>query len=228
MKVVLPDVDAVIFDMDGLVLDTETTYFIAWQQAAAQMGYVLPDAFCESLSGLHFQQVSDMILAYCGHAFSLDHFNQMSGKIWRDYVSHHGIPVKNGFFNLLDVITQFNLPFCLATNSLRANALECLDLAGLNAIFTTLVTREMCVNPKPAPDLFIKASELLTVPIGRCLILEDSFSGVMAAVQAGGITGYVPSQVAPDKRAEFLADFKATDLEDVSRMLAYKVTTRPL
>jgi len=224
VKAVFPDVEAVIFDMDGLVLDTETTYFIAWQHAAMRMGYVLPDEFCRSLSGLHFKQVSEMILAYCGQDFSLDHFNQISGEIWRDQVRDQGIPVKKGFFSLLDVITQLNLPFCLATNSLLANALECLDLAKLTHLFTTIISREMSVNPKPAPDLFIKASELLAVPIGRCLVLEDSLSGVMAAVKAGGIAVYVPSQTPLDKRAEFLADFNAIDLDRVARMLADKFT----
>ena len=59
----LSDFSAVIFDMDGLVLDTETTYFVAWQQAAKAMGYVLSESFCLSLSGLHYKDIEPKLMA---------------------------------------------------------------------------------------------------------------------------------------------------------------------
>ena len=75
----LSDISAVIFDMDGLVLDTETTYFVAWQQAANAMGYVLSDSFCLSLSGLHYKDIEPKLMAWCGADFNLQAFNQLSG-----------------------------------------------------------------------------------------------------------------------------------------------------
>ena len=73
--------------MDGLVLDTEATYLIAWQQAAKEMGYGLSEAFCRSLSGLHYQDVELKLTAYCGAELNMPIFNRLSGVFWREYVN---------------------------------------------------------------------------------------------------------------------------------------------
>lgn len=220
----LPGIEAVIFDMDGLVLDTEATYFSAWQRAAVQMGYMLSDDFCASLTGVHFQRVCEIIAQYCGKAFELDRFILLSGELWRDHVSQQGIPVKTGFFSLLKVIETYHLPYCLATNSMQVNALECLEMAGLDAVFKKIITRDQVVNAKPAPDIFFRAAEYLSVAVGRCLILEDSLAGIKAAAQAGGISIYIPSQSLKDARAEFLANFTVPDLGVVAQMMVDKFT----
>ncbi len=187
---------AVIFDMDGLVLNTEASYFIAWQQAAAQMGYTLSDTFCESLSGL--AGTGDKLLAECGADFDLPYFKQIAGTIWRDHVTQHGIEVKRGFNELLAFIIQQQLPYCLATNSRRENALECLALAGLSDVFTNITSRDDVTEYKPAPDIFLTAAKTLQVPVQQCLVLEDSHAGIVAATKAGAYAVFVPSSTTID------------------------------
>lgn len=211
----LADFSAVIFDMDGLVLDTETTYFSAWQQAAAGLGYTLSDGFCASLSGLNGEAVTQKLLAECGADFELSTFNTAAGMAWRETVRQHGIAVKNGFHELLALIVQQEMPYCLATNSRTINALECLDYAGLTGVFTTIISCDDVPCGKPAPDIFLHAATRLQVPIERCLVLEDSHAGIVAATQAGAFSVFIPSMQPIDSLTAALCDVMLPDLRAV-------------
>jgi HAD superfamily hydrolase (TIGR01509 family) len=210
---------AVIFDMDGLVLDTEATYFIAWQQAAANLGYHLPDAFCYSLSGHNGQSIKEKLLVQCGEDFDLQAFNQTATKLWRNHINTHGIAVKHGFHDLLAFVIEQQLPYCLATNSRAANALECLELAGLTDIFSTIISRDDVQHSKPAPDIFLTAANRLQVSIQQCLILEDSHTGIIAAKLAGGCAVYIPSDAPINPLTVNHCDAMYPDLQQVLESL---------
>ncbi|MEI6066637.1 MAG: HAD family phosphatase [Methylococcaceae bacterium] len=220
----LNDFSAIIFDMDGLVLDTESTYFAAWQQTAKVMGYSLSDAFCLSLSGLHYKEIELKLLACCGAEFNLDTFTRLSGIFWREQVKAHGIKIKHGFTELLEFIVQQQIPYCLATNSSTVNAYECLEFAGLREIFSTVITRDDVEHGKPAPDIFLKAAELLQVQISQCLVLEDSYTGIEAASRAGAFSVLIPSTEPVDPMALALCDVMMIDLAQT--LMALKAECR--
>lgn len=190
----LRDFAAVIFDLDGLVLDTESRYCAAWQQAAAQLGYTGTDTFWTSLSGLHGTAVTTQMQAALGDRFNPTTFAGLSAQCWRNIVEQQGITVKPGFQELLSILKARQIPFALATNSPRLQALECLALAGLQNVFTIVVSPEQVPAAKPAPDLFLAAAQQLCIPINHCLVLEDSYTGVLSAHQAGAQVIYIPSQ----------------------------------
>ncbi len=206
---------AVIFDMDGLVLDTEPTYFIAWQEAAKAMGYKLSDEFCLSLSGLHYSEIEHKLIAGCGADFNLPVFNQLSGIFWREQVNAYGINIKHGFTELLEFIVQQQIPYCLATNSRAINAYECLEFAGIKDVFSTIITRDDVEQGKPAPDIFLKAARLLQVPINECLVLEDSYVGIESASRAGAFSVLVSSIEPVEPMAVELCDLIMVDLMQV-------------
>ena len=208
----LSDFSSVIFDMDGLVLDTEATYFVAWQQAAKAMGYALSDAFCLSLSGLHYKDIEFKLKASFGADFNLQAFNHLSGIFWREHVNAHGIKIKHGFIQLLEFILQQQIPYCLATNSQAINVYECLEFAGIKDLFSIIITRDDVEHGKPAPDIFIKAAEALHVPVSQCMVLEDSYTGIEAASRAGAFSVFVPSIEPVDPMAVELCDLMMIDL----------------
>jgi len=208
----LSDFSAVIFDMDGLVLDTESTYCVAWQQSAKAMGYELSDAFCLSLSGLHNKDVELELMALCGADFNLPEFNRLSGHFWHDHVKAHGIKIKHGFTQLLDFLIEQQMPYCLATNSRAANAQQCLELAGLKDVFSTIISRDDVQQGKPEPDIFLKAAEQLQVNINQCLVLEDSHAGIVAASRAGAFSLFIPSTLPVDPLTVELSDLMMADL----------------
>ncbi|MDD4915603.1 MAG: HAD family phosphatase [Methylococcales bacterium] len=213
---------ALIFDMDGLVLDSETTYFAAWRQAATDMGYRLDDEFLASVSGLPGDRVMAGLSRRYGEGFDLAAFGPLSQHAWLNHVRRRGIPVKPGFFSLLKRIGDLRLPYCLATNSRRADALYCLRLAGLEDVFQAMVCGDD-VGPnqsKPAPDIFLKAAALLETDIADCLVLEDSASGVLAAVAAGAPCLFIPSVQPADSRVAGMAWRVLDNLEQVCGLIS--------
>ncbi len=217
--ITVADFSAVIFDMDGLVLDTESTYSIAWQQAANAMGYGFSKEFCLSLSGLHYPDIELKLLVYCGAEFNLQTFNRLSGECWRDHVNVHGISIKHGFIGLVDLLIEQNIPYCLATNSRTENALECLELAGIKDVFSIIVSRDHVRHGKPEPDIFLKAAELMQVDINRCLVLEDSHAGIVAASKAGAVSVFIPSIAQIDPLTVELCDLMVGDLAQVTDVI---------
>ncbi|MGZ4976758.1 MAG: HAD family hydrolase [Methylobacter sp.] len=215
----LTDFAAVIFDMDGLVLDTESTYFAAWQQAAKAMGYRFSDEFCLSLSGMHYQDIEPKLIECCGTEFNLEIFNRLSRDFWRDYVNAHGISIKHGFSELLALLIRQKIPYCLATNSRMADALECLELAGIEDIFAVIIARDHVQYGKPEPDIFLKAAEKLQVDISRCLVLEDSHAGIVAASRAGAVSVLIPSTANVDPLAVKLCDLMLSDLAQLADII---------
>lgn len=215
----LGDISAVIFDMDGLVLDTERTYLIAWQQAAETMGFAPPAAFWQSLSGLGGKDIMLKLAAAGGEGFDLPQFNQLCGSYWREYVQEHGIALRRGVLELLDYLVEQGLPYGLATNSPAANAHECLRLAGISGAFALVVTRDDVLLPKPSPDLFLTAAERLQVSVAQCLVLEDSHTGIVAAHRAGARSVLVPSAASVDPLTLALCDGVADDLLQVLALL---------
>jgi beta-phosphoglucomutase-like phosphatase (HAD superfamily) len=211
--------EAVIFDLDGLVLDTEATYFAAWQMAAAQMGYQLSDEFCFALSGLQYRDIELHLKALFGGGFDLTAFNQLSAQCWHDYVKREGIAVKPGFFSMLEYVHAHEMAFCIASNSQREPALQCLRYAGLDQAFPVLVGRDDVINGKPEADVFYRAAELLNCSLGDSLILEDSITGILASSKTPATSVYIPSILPADEQACSLADYVFESLAELSEYL---------
>ena len=216
----LPKFNAVILDMDGLVLDTEATYICAWRQATELMGYQLADPFWHTLSGLTGDAVQQLIQTECGQDFVSEQFQRMSSACWQRHVQQHGISVKPGFEKLLHLLKQLDLPYCLATNSPRQAALNCLSLAGLSQVFQIILTRDEVAAGKPAPDIFLQAAAVMGVEPGDCLVLEDSPVGVAAAVAANCPCFYVPSVYPADEWAAEKALGVVSNLEQVAQLIS--------
>lgn len=205
-----PQIKAIIFDLDGLVLDTEVTYFAAWQQALVGMG-LNADLDLQTWSGLAYPAIEQRLLTHFGNHFDLRYFAELSSLCWRDYVQQQGIAVKAGFHALLAWLQQKNIPYCLASNSPGNKARECLNLAGLSEVFSIIITREQVLHPKPHPAIFLQAATAMQISIRHCLVLEDSYPGVLAARHAGAKIAYIPCG-APNPQAQALAHWQYADL----------------
>lgn len=215
----LGDFKGFIFDLDGLVLDTEPTYFAAWQQAVAKMGYQLPPDAFKTVSGYHYHQVESQLKAWLGQNFNLQDFKKLGIDYWRKYVREHGIAIKPGVIALLDYAEQQGIPVCLATNSWDVYARHCLAIAGLTEYFPLMVTGDDVEHVKPAPDIFLKAANRMRLDIQQCVIFEDSHTGILAASASGAFSVYVPSTFPVNPQTVELCDCLLDNLLQVFETL---------
>lgn len=222
----LTDFAAVLFDMDGLVLDTETTYLQAWQQAIQQMDYPCHQLQPVNLAGLSHADVEKQLIKTFGKTFDLSVFNTLSSQCWYKIVQQQGIPIKPGFWPLLAAILDNHIPYCLATNSSRKNAQECLTYAQLIGIFPHIISRDDVPLGKPEPDIFLYAAHRLNVNIKDCLILEDSWTGICAGFRAGAYVVWVSETTFQQPKHQQYCHIKLNNLNEVLETFRSSVVFR--
>jgi HAD superfamily hydrolase (TIGR01509 family) len=189
-------VEAVLFDMDGLLIDTEAVYIEAYHAAARTVGVEMPLELCHSMIGVPSRECETMIQDHFGPAFSVDrfqgHFNDHAHRLLDSHV-----PVKPGAAEILDYLTGRGLPLAIATSSRATTVQRHLGRAGLLDHFTAIATRYDVERAKPHPDVYLEAARRLGVTPERCIAFEDSNVGLTAAHAAGTMAIMVPDIVPP-------------------------------
>jgi HAD superfamily hydrolase (TIGR01509 family) len=210
--------EAVIFDMDGLLLDTETLYREASDRACRTLGIAMPDAVYLSLIGTPKEVGDALLCAHFGEGFEVAHYDRIFDDHWRD-VSRNGIPLKTGAVNLLDLLSAQGVPYAVATSTARPTAEKHLRHVGVFDRLGALVTRTDVTRGKPHPETFLKAAEGLGARPAYCLALEDSFNGVRAASAAGMATVMIPDLLTPTDDIRMLCAGVLPSLAEVAREL---------
>lgn len=213
-------VTAVVFDMDGLMLDTEPLYKVAWQGASAELGYPLDDPSYARLVGRPTSDCENELLAQFGSGFPLDQFRARWPQCWRAEVAARGIQQKPGLQELLAFLQERRLPTAVATSSEADYATFSLRHAGLEGRFEIIVTGEEVSRGKPAPDIYLEAARRLNVDPAGCIALEDSEAGTLAATRAGMRTLLVPDWLEPSAAAVRAAFRVLASLHDARGVLA--------
>jgi HAD superfamily hydrolase (TIGR01509 family) len=189
-------VEAVLFDMDGLLIDTETVYIEGLRRAARSVGREMPLDFCHSMIGVPGRDCNVLIERYYGDGFSIADFRRHFSVHIRG-LFETGIPLKPGVVELLDFLAGRGLPLAVATSSERATAEHHLGKAGLLDRFHALATRDDVERAKPHPDVYLEAARRLGVAPERCIAFEDSNIGLAAAHAAGAMAFMVPDLIEP-------------------------------
>ena len=199
-------IDAVLFDMDGLLLDTESLYLQAMQAAARTFDREMTLDFCHSMIGVPGRECDVMIQDLYGPGFSIAEFRGRYSGIIKQLLEQ-SIPVKPGVAELLDFLDVLGLPAAVATASRRVTAEHHLGRAGLLDRFKAVATIDDVERAKPHPDIYLEAARRLDVPPDRCIAFEDSSIGLTAAHAAGTMAIMVPDilQPLPEIRGKCLA-----------------------
>lgn len=183
---------AVIFDMDGLMLDTERIALVVWRQAAADLGFTLDDEVAERMVGRTSATNRLMLQMHFGDGFSYDELASIADARYRETLERDGVPRKAGLIELLDTLKARGIPLAVATSTAHELARRKLDQAGIAGYFDVVVGGDDVVHGKPAPDIFLRAAERLGRLPGECVALEDSGPGIHAASAAGMVTILIP------------------------------------
>lgn len=175
---------ALIFDMDGVILDSNPLHRVAWDEYNRRHGVETTEAMYRAMYG---KRNDEIIRGFLGnHLTDAEVFEHGAAKerLYRELMSPH---VGNA---LVPGVAEFirrhrNLPMAVATNGERANVDMALNGTGLAGFFGAIVTGGDVVRAKPYPDIYLKAAELLGMHPDQCIVFEDSHAGVQAGLAAG-------------------------------------------
>ena len=214
-----PKVKGVIFDMDGLMFDTERLWDTLWEPACAALGLPLP-ADMEKFKAGGRGLAGDNLRRHVAEYIPGDP-QKVLDKIWQlaDERFARGVPCKKGLKELLAALEDMGLPRIVASSSPR-NMIEMnLQTTGTARYFHDVVSGTEVARSKPAPDTFLLAAEKLHTNPKDCLVLEDSYNGVRAGAAGGFVTVMVPDLAQPDDEMRRLYTAECASLHEVRRML---------
>ena len=212
---------AVVFDMDGLLFDTERFYAEAIMTAAREVGCPMSHDIFLRLVGGSREDNHAFLLRHYGSDYPLAALVSTWGRHYRALTST-GLPLKPGAIELLDLLDELGLSRAIATSNTHATIQHNMGPHALADRFHAIVGHGDYASGKPSPDPFLKAAERLGVAPGLCLALEDSHNGVRSASAAGMMTIMVPDLIAPTEEIRGLCTFVLDDLHAVHRLVSQR------
>ncbi len=212
-------IEAVLFDMDGLMFDTERMYQTTWQQAGQQLGVCMDQALVDRMRGRNRAGCEAVCREAFGPDFDFDAVHRRCRALMAEWIQRDGLPEKPGLRPLLEELRRRGIPAVMATSTTRVSAWGHLERAGVDGFFAGAVCGDEVSRSKPDPEIFLKAAALAGKAPERCLVLEDSPAGVRAGAAAGCPTVMVPDLTAPDEELRALATAIVPSLHEVIPLL---------
>jgi len=216
-------VAAVVFDMDGLLFDTESLYRDATIAAALEAGHDMPIELYLSTIGTPLQGTREIFEAHYGAGFGFDDLWARAKQRFAAQVETQ-LCLKAGVVELLALLDELALPRAIATSSQHEHARHHLTAFDLTHRFHAVVAHGDYARGKPHPEPFLTAAERLGVAPAHCLALEDSWHGVRAASSAGMMTIMVPDLMVSTPEMEELCVHVAADLHEVCGLMKASVS----
>ncbi len=183
---------AVIFDMDGVIFDSERLVLDCWEKVGEKYHLAnIREVFIECI-GTNKEKTKEIVHEHYGESFAYDKFAKEASLIFHDVVNSDGLPVKNGVRELLKYLKQNEIPVGLASSTRLAVVEEELKQAGLFEYFQIVVGGDQLKRSKPHPDIYLMACEKMKVLPKDAYAIEDSYNGIRAAYGAGMMPVMVP------------------------------------
>lgn len=213
---------AVIFDMDGVIFDSERAVYNCWQEMAEKYGFRDLDIPYMKAIGVNAATCRQIFLDFYGPDFPYDAYNAERSQIFHARYDHGKLPLKPGVRELLAMLGSMHIPAAIASSTRTAIVTSEIRDAGLLEGFQAIVGGDMVKRSKPEPDIFLKAAEQLHVDAGKCMVIEDSYNGIIAADRAGMVPVMVPDMLPPDEEMRKRAAYILPSLSDVMELLDQK------
>lgn len=188
-------IKGVIFDMDGLMFDTERLSTEGWLKCGEILGINLDFDFINSFKGTAREYSCNLFKEKFGSNFNYDGARAIRTKYINDFITENGMPVKKGLYELLEFLKDKGILCAVATSTQKEYAEKYFEMTDVKRFFSAFVYGDMVKRGKPEPDIFLKAAEMLGVDINSCVVLEDSPAGIRAASSAGAKIVAVPDMI---------------------------------
>lgn len=190
-------IKGVVFDMDGLMFDTETLTYELQKTILKEWGVDYTLDWYKQTIGKRMEDIIPLFKDLCVEDFDYSEFRAQCRQAYTEYTNKNGVPIKDGLFELLDFLKSKGIKTALCTSTTEASATRTLRISGTLPYFDELVCAEDVKRGKPYPDPFLKAAEKLGIKPENCLVLEDSLNGIKSAYTAGMITVMIPDLIEP-------------------------------
>ena len=212
-------ITAILFDMDGLVLDTEKLYTRFWQEAARACGYPMTKEQALGMRSLNRGAGLSKMQSYFGPDVDYDKIRYKRIELMDAFVEREGVTLKPGIHELLSYLKEKGIKTAIATSSPIERTILYLSSVELQNSFDELVSGYMVEKGKPEPDIYLYAAKKLGVKPENCMVLEDSPAGILAAHRAGCLPVMIPDQDEPDEETKAILYARAENLKAVKTLL---------
>ena len=207
---------SIIFDMDGVIFDSERATHDCWMEIARRHGFAedldVPYMKC---IGVNAQMTKEIFCAHYGADFPYEEYRIEESKLYHDTYDHGRLPLKPGIREILTWLKENGVDTAVASSTRRAVVLSQLRDAGLDKYFDRIIGGDMVTKSKPEPDIFLKALEGTDIMPEEAIVIEDSYNGIRAAKNAGMLPVMVPDMLPPDGEMREKAILIAKDLTEV-------------
>ena len=210
---------AVVFDMDGVIFDTERLVIEFWKEVAKKHNIPNIEHTCIQCLGTNRVRTREIFLENYGADFPFDPYCAEVTELFNTHYKGVPLPTKPGIRELLSYLQEQDIKVGLASSTAQHLVRDEIGTAGLLPYFQTLVCGDMVEHSKPAPDIFLKACEILNADPTKSIAIEDSFNGIRSAHCAGMTPIMVPDQVQPTDEIRALAFHVMPSLLDVLNWL---------
>lgn len=211
---------AVVFDMDGVIFDSERLVIECWKVIAGKYGIVDVETVCRDCLGINKEASRRKFLEYYGENFPYDAYKSEMSALYHERYSGGRLPMKPGIKELLIFLRENGKHTALASSTRKQVVTQELTDAGLMGYFDEIICGDMVARSKPEPDIYLKACECLGVAPEDAYAVEDSYNGIRSAAAAGLKPVMVPDLAEPTVEMEVLAEVILPSLLEVREYLS--------
>lgn len=215
---------ALVFDMDGLLLDSERIVKRSWEDAGEAMGLSHMGEHIYHTLGLNRKGRDAYFREALGENFNIEEFSRHAGSHFYQIVEREGMPLKPGAEELLTYAKNYGYKIAVATSSSRDYSIKMLKSVGIYKYFDGGVFGDMVHHTKPDPEIYAKACAAIAMQPEHCLALEDSPAGVCSAHAAGLKVIVVPDLLEPPENVLSLACCRCGTLHEVIPLLREEIS----
>ncbi len=211
---------AVIFDMDGIIFDSERLVLDCWEKLGERYGYQgIREVFTKCI-GTNKVRTKEIVCKAYGDSFPYDEFSKESSILFHEMTAQEGLPVKKGSREILDFLKENHIPMGLASSTRAAVVTEELKQAGLYEYFQVVMGGDQLQRSKPAPDIYLMTCARMGVSPQDAYAIEDSYNGIRSAYSAGMKPVMVPDLLPATDEMRNLSVIILEDLLQVKEYFA--------
>lgn len=215
----------VVFDVDGVLFDTERLTQQTWLTVGNQMGWPQVGEHYLEFVGQNRNDIHQKMLKFFGPEFPKEEFMKTCSAYSQARMEREGVPMKPGVRDILDFLKARNIPIALATSTGRERTLRRMEMTGLAPYFSAMITGDQVVHSKPDPEIYQIACRALGTDPAQTAAVEDSRNGILSASRAGMKVIMVPDMIPPTPELDALLFRRCTSLMEVRDFLAQQLDT---